>query len=338
MKPQREPQEVLRFRSRPGHIVGPFLLHVRDTGSPETFSDITNTPTRNLEGVDILTKFVVDRKKRPELDAVPCPVCSPNAPKYLHGYLVYFPNELCIRAIGQECGKHIDAEFAKKAQALKTRERNDQTVANLESQLPRIPAMILEAQELTNRLNHQKQLWASFRRKCPSIAQLLRSEMGLGVLSVAIRNTDHQRSFSSGKKDAQFTSVRIGSVVGNSFVKHDFKHDKDLRDTLPLLHGLDQGENPENIFLSICDLTTKEQTEIERAIVRAKKRISNAIRLLEDFRLFYAESNVDIINRWANEPTAPMNFKLEFHTGTRRLKVQSRENGTEYMDFFPDKM
>ena len=96
-------------RFRPAEsVVQLFLEHVRRTAEPETFPTISHSMPRADSRPIFLRRFDVDRKKRPNGDMAPCPICSPNDAKFLNnGYLVWYPDEGVIRAIGPECGDTV---------------------------------------------------------------------------------------------------------------------------------------------------------------------------------------------------------------------------------------
>ena len=105
--PSAESEAPYRFRPTEDEVAR-FLDHVRRTGQPETFPTICRTTPSALSRPVFLRKFSVERSRRPDGDEAPCPICSPNDPKYLHdAYLVWYPDEGVIRAIGPECGDSV---------------------------------------------------------------------------------------------------------------------------------------------------------------------------------------------------------------------------------------
>src|SRR5665213_3346598 len=104
---------VLRplFKTPPsGVVIGNFQTHVNATGSPETFAWISTTRPPAEGQLSVLGEFRAQKGKRLRGDYVPCPICSPTAPQYLHGLLIWCELTQAIYAIGMDCGHSLDRE------------------------------------------------------------------------------------------------------------------------------------------------------------------------------------------------------------------------------------
>jgi hypothetical protein len=76
------------FKDPPGqYFVQDFLAHVKKTGLPETFPGLHPGSIAKTERFLLLTRFEIDRRRRPAGNLAPCPMCQPN--KYLRGSLIY---------------------------------------------------------------------------------------------------------------------------------------------------------------------------------------------------------------------------------------------------------
>ena len=98
------------FASPPGEaIVATFRRHVADTGSPETFPQIsTARPPRDSEIVALYEPININKAKRPDRGMAPCPICSPHAGKYLNGgTLIWCESTEAIYAIGPDCSASL---------------------------------------------------------------------------------------------------------------------------------------------------------------------------------------------------------------------------------------
>jgi hypothetical protein len=98
----------VRFETPPSYLVDDFRLHVAETGQPETFPGITTTaPPKTGAVVPLWHPIRVPTERRPGRSAVPCPICSPNSPKWKSGgSLIWCEETLGIYAIGPDCYQH----------------------------------------------------------------------------------------------------------------------------------------------------------------------------------------------------------------------------------------
>lgn len=331
--PQRKIHEhrTYLWRAQPGpNDISEFKEHVRLTGCPETFYRITTSKAVSLDSSEILTGFQIDRKKRPERDEAPCPICSPAAPKFLSGYLVWFPNELVIRAIGKECGDRIDRGWNRRVQSFKLRQQQEQREEFIERELHQVPDLIRKIEAELARSCFHLAIWKEFKSKCPAIVQHLRGEMAKGFLTVTRkRNSNSGRSTTSSSGNSQFYEEKIGSVRGQAAVKAQFKHHKDLIETVSHLKAIDQGDDPEHVFLALCDMDTKTTKAVERVIKTARSKLSSATRIAEDFETFFTAETIETINLWATDQHSSLNFKLELTPSCQKLNVSSKEFGYE---------
>lgn len=180
---------TLKFKPSP-FDVELFKAHVRRTGCPETYTSISTSEPPSLIDAEILCEFQINKKKRPERDAAPCPICRPTAPKFLSGYLVWFPNEMCIRAVGKECGRKYYHKWGQAISAHKHREREARIEVFLEEELQLVPALSAELNSIHSVLENQRRIWAELRRKSPEVVEVLRAAMRFGYLTVHRKTRD----------------------------------------------------------------------------------------------------------------------------------------------------
>ncbi|GGX50169.1 hypothetical protein GCM10007385_18190 [Tateyamaria omphalii] len=326
--------DTVTLRDKPSpNMIASFKDHVRKTGQPETYSLITTKQAFDLDNAEILAEFQVDRKKREDLRAVPCPICSPTSPKYLAGYLVWFPQERVIRAIGRECGKRINEKWDREQYAFKKRQQQEAREEYLEANLHLLPNLLLDYSAELARADAQETVWLAMRRENPAIAQYLRSGMRSGYLSVSERlNSRSGIAMTTSAGASKFREVRIGFCVGQSFVASKNELAKKLKQQLEMLSLFDFGNEPNRCFLAICDMTTAEMEKAERAIKRSKVVLDQARSRLDDFESFFSSQNIDLINQWAGHPSSELNFQLEIANNGNRFKVRSHEFGYTEID------
>lgn len=83
-----------------------FQAHVKATAQPETFPNLsTSRPPDDGELVVLAFPISVDRGRRPDRLAIPCPVCSATTPKWLHrGSFIWCEATMAIYCVGPRCG------------------------------------------------------------------------------------------------------------------------------------------------------------------------------------------------------------------------------------------
>ena len=92
-----------RSKYRPEHLVQSFREHLKATGAPHLWDHHSNTKPEK-EGIEVLLPdFFVPREFRRN-GRIPCPICSPNAPKYFKGHLLWSPVNDTFHAVGHCCG------------------------------------------------------------------------------------------------------------------------------------------------------------------------------------------------------------------------------------------
>ena len=118
----------------------PFLHYVLHTGRPHLWEQHTHTkPPKDGDFVELVA-FEIPAQFHSEDYLAPCPICSPNAGKYFHGVLAWFPREGVLRAIGFECAaSHFGNAKANQARNERLmRERREATEYYLIDTLPKL--------------------------------------------------------------------------------------------------------------------------------------------------------------------------------------------------------
>ncbi len=147
----------------------------------------------------------------------PCPICSPNSPKFLHGgFLVWYPDEGVIRAIGPECGDTVlgGTLYAEALRDLELREHEEACVEFLRRNHHKLLQMVLALNAIRPATIEADRLYREFVRKAPAIQKELRkiNRAGGGTLKVTIvneRGEDEERPRGPrgfGKQDSDYDS------------------------------------------------------------------------------------------------------------------------------------
>ena len=181
-----------------------FLEHVRKTAEPETFATIDLSRPPAWSEPYVLTRFSVDRNKRPNKDMARCAVCSPENPKCLNDmYLIWYEREGLIRPVGPDCGDSIENGhmYAQARKAYDERLERQRLENFIERNLPKLPAMhaallelrpaIVEAERLHNKLRNENE-------DIPKqLREILHRERGLLTVNVRVKYEVEETSMAS---------------------------------------------------------------------------------------------------------------------------------------------
>jgi hypothetical protein len=82
------------------------MKFIADTGQPELIPALNHGAIPKDTKYSILRKVHIDRKKRPNRDMAPCPMCTKN--RFLHGSLVFLYELGVSTVIGHCCADQVD--------------------------------------------------------------------------------------------------------------------------------------------------------------------------------------------------------------------------------------
>lgn len=345
-------QSVGEYRSRPCEAeIARFLDHVRDTGEPESFPGICRSkPPKDSRPV-FLRRFDVDRKKRRDGQMAPCPICSPNDPKFLHeGYLVWYPDEAVIRAIGPECGDAVfgGTAYAEAKETFDREERERRAVEFLEKNLRKALAMIVALEAIRPAAIEADRLHVQLRRDAPNAQKTLRAVRAAGgALKVSIvteRDEDDEdriegpRGF--GKKDSEYDAYEevIGLLPDSTILNASLTARRDCRDIEDLIASIPRFDSEEAAFFWICDQSERLE-ELEAAVAILQDCSSRYVKLadrLDRFLQFFSPAVFDQLDRWGQHPDNSVYIEAGYDNGTFTLCHGRRYAEREEVRLRPD--
>lgn len=256
-----------------------------------------------------------------ERGLVPCPICSPHAPKYSKGCLVWFPEEKSTRAIGHCCAKRSFTNFVAAESKFNADNKLDRCVAFLESNLSDVGNLKKQLFQLIIRAGECQAIRAEFSNMAPDLVRVLRKIPKSGELLV-------DRELKSIDPNATTRNIRqrIGTLRGREVYSPHFNILATLRKTLNDLGDIpDLGDEIE-IFDRICDESSNPKTLFwwENSIKSAREGIKRSISSIESFHDFFTTKNINTLNTW---------FELS-HFGFRAEMRQNRMFiATEYGEY-----
>lgn len=113
------------FEYRPDHLVQDFKEHIRAFGEPHTWRHHTHEPPAPEGAEVLLANFVIPREFVRSKGLAPCPICSPNSPRYAKGHLIWSSVGGTLHAVGHCCGHKYfeDGSFGRGIADAKQREQ-----------------------------------------------------------------------------------------------------------------------------------------------------------------------------------------------------------------------
>lgn len=326
------------YREPPYHLRTGFVEHIKLTYSPETFPGLYWGRLSKNEPFEIIHQFAVDRKKRPEGDYIPCPMCRKRE-KFLEGSLVFIFARQCIAIIGHDCAsaevKH--AALSKKKQDDERRQHED----FLMSRLVHVPGMLRELQALEEIATEIEGIFHTFRTGAPTIQKALRQVRKAGgdyILTEMVDNPAAEFDERLPKKLAR--DYRFGHLRGDALVRASCKFLADIRRYQQWLLSFDGCDDEEKAMeATIGLLERKEAAKAVRYIGEAGRRTE---RLKLDMSLacsFFDEGHVEDMKEWARDPRQTHPFKVDRHLRQDGVavilsKAATKDDEREYARLF----
>lgn len=270
-----------RFDSAPHHLVDAFRLHVAETGQPETFPGISNDrPPSDGEVVALATGFGIDRRKRPQRDEAPCPICSRGKPKWIRdGSLIWCAETQAIYAIGPDCYRTLwtDGRMDVALNLLRRTQREHDNVKKLEAAIAAL---------------HSNRAWIERHLPLARRADSLHRE-------VARNAPNFRRSVSR-----QLKSGLTTQVLGVSFLRGTWRLEEKLRRAEKELAHFETraGADPTEWATQLSARVVEERLGEFRKALSAMDAVA---RYLNDLSQFLASANIKALAVWSSSAVIP---------------------------------
>lgn len=298
------------FETAPSpEFVEGFLLHVEQTGRPETYPGISTVRPTIIEGV----RFLTDRTKvvtslREGGEWCPCALCRPTSPKFQIGRLAYFPGEKTVCFVGADCAqKHMGDNYRQAEDLWQKQSRAARFIRiwpQLQARLPELEAFAAALLPVVRALE-------LMRGKLDADAPLFR-QGAYDALKWSQGMIHHDRDI--GVKDPSGKPVlqrfELGVVPGFDFLRRDFHPYSDLKR---------EREAIKNIAQPLPSLVDNEDPEaLDEINRRGRKALSvwkglNKLRdAAEESREFLSDKTLKLFADWfktAQSPWSELEFK-----------------------------
>jgi len=298
------------YREAPHHLRDPFIEHIKQTSQPETFPGLYWGSLLKDEPFEIIHTFAIDRKKRPEGDYIPCPMCQ-RREKFLEGSFVFIFKRQCIAIIGHDCAssevKH--AAFSKRKRDEERRQHEDFLMARL----MHVPGMLQKLQDLMPIASEIEGIFNSFKTGAPTIQKALRQVRRSGGDYILTELVDNEAALLNPRlpkkiaRDSHFGSLR-GEALGASkckFVTDLRRYEQWL---LPF-DGCDAEEKALEATIGLLD--RQEAAKAVQYIGEATRRIEGMTLEMATVLGFFSGKHIEELGAWARHHLQPMPFDVE---------------------------
>ena len=279
-----------------------FLEHVRATGAPESFPGLHPGPIAKTEQFMIVVPFDVDPKKRQSGDMAPCPMCRPN--KFLSGKLVWFPRLRAIAAIGHCCANRENSANAQREYVRRQEQQQDEDY--LLSVLPRVSGMMSAVADALPTARAAQDLYRKLKRS-QILHQQLRTIMNKqgGRLHLTERVRSAFSDAQAGSGELVERDVEFGRLQGGTALASSFKPVDELGEVRRLLSPYVDVLDEASAIDRVISFDGKERRQAAGDIRRAEKRLALTFSRIDDFRLFFSQTNIAKLNAWLESPLQP---------------------------------
>ncbi len=314
------------YKGFPGHERSAFINFLKAGGQSDDFAGLDFGPVPRALPFRKIADFEITRDKRIDRGMIPCAMCGPKE-KFLEGSLVWIEGRHSITLIGHCCA---DKENQRRAEE-EYLERMERTRAEdfLLACLPHTKAALAAIDQALAAAVEAERVKAAFSRKFPAAVQALKtvSKSG-GVLSHTERIKDQfDKVGPRGLGRLNTRTVTVGYLFGASALGSGFHPAKDLRVARTRIYAL-LCEESEEAALEVITSRYANSTDLKRAaklLLAAGKEFKNSLRLLQEFRSFFAESNFATINEWARHPLSDHRFNFEHRRFGTGIRISGKE-------------
>nr|CAD6417837.1 hypothetical protein REQ54_01757 [Rhizobium sp. Q54] len=298
------------FETRPDEAyVERWKDHISETGYPETFDNVSTVRPFDMAGVVVLSgELKVPIIRREDQALVPCPLCSPNSPKFGVGRQVYFPAEKTVLFIGHDCAKrHIGEDYVAADREYR-REAKAKRILDIWGELQRkAPDLRETAAKLLPVAAALEQARNEFGKQAGEFLHNMLSEHRFGSSGIT-ETVDTGLRDRKGKK--VYETIQIGTLVGHEFCEK-FSPATKLRAIIKSLEDLDHPlpdwrPGDEEGGERLDEILRRGRTAI--SAVNRMKTIRDHV---SDARRFLHVNNLKLFERWGELDSSPFD-RLDF--------------------------
>lgn len=310
------------FRERPlPMFVEGVREHIRATGQPETHPDLFHSTIDNKARFEILSRILINRRKRPRLDKAPCPMCT--ADKFLDGRLCWFPDLKVAAVIGHCCADHATNIEANKR--FRREEDRNYEESYLLAALPLVPQKLRHLEIMRGPALEARRLNRLIRKQAPALKDAIAfATQHDGRLLITV---EFQR-LQTGTGPAGFRpggmideTLDFGVLRGLPLFASRFQPEHDLDEIGRYLAPWCVGEDEEQVIAAICEMDDVQRHRAYTVLSDIDhRRIPRLTAKLSECAAFFDDANLARFDQWGQHPANPQRLSAR----TERVQGLSR--------------
>jgi hypothetical protein len=297
---------------------------IADTGQPELIPALEHGPIPKDTKYSILRKVHIDRKKRPNRDLAPCPMCTKN--RFLHGSLVFL-YELGVSAvIGHCCADHVDiAEREYKAWRLQYWQEDYLLAA-----LPYVAEKMETINQLRPFAEELQRIYRKIRRDASAFHGTLRNLKDRNNARISLfedveGDDDHDyvgpAGFTGGRSKRGAREIFFGALRGTTMAIRDYRPVVELDDVQRNLAVFDFARRGDPIVDFIAGLSARDRKVAVAALQIADKNFAKFEKRARDALEFFSRENITTLNEFGAHSLNPIPFSVELKSNGLRRNI-----------------
>jgi|GEM_PF-2801090 len=310
------------FEERPtDEYVEGWHQYISETGYPERFDYVSTSRPGDTDEVVLLSgELKVPTAKRGDHPLIPCPICSPDSPKFKIGRMAWFPQEKVVRFIGHDCAaKHFGENYRVADKRFKLENLCHRFQRMWAAAAPEMEALERYADKLAPIAKAVEFSRVHLDDNAPGFASFLLAELGRYDGQIYLKEDTGVRE----RGQIVFTDTLLGTVDGMVFVSRNFRPHQTLLAIREICADI-------KVPLPNWEVASGEDDAAHEIINRGRRAewMFRSIRKLrqdlEDARNFLRDTNLALLERWgrnAQSPFASLVFRRE--QGHRSISLRA---------------
>jgi len=287
-------------------------------GVPEQIYGLArNKPDLARDDHIIITNFIIEKKKRPGMEYIPCALCSDKHPKFLAGAILYSPNDGYLRLIGHVCAKKREnfgeLRYRRLQENLRQAEIDNAALDWLEANIEAVRPLVDMMEQLKIFATFTDSQQSHFFREVPLLSNLLISALRQnGHLTVQeLVSTERQRAIAETRlpfgpsAQSSYDTISVGELKGREFLNRPKrKRSQQIDGIIAALRKIPPG-SPQDAILTLIDRGGQPEINVTAGVVL--RAIKNAVVLVDkctDAGRFFSEENLATLAAWGSDPRA----------------------------------
>jgi hypothetical protein len=309
--------------------------HIRQTGTPESFPGVILKPLPlGARPELVLRNYTIDRSKREDGQYAPCAQCSPHAPKYLTGGVIWCPDGW-LRQFGCDCvekaigGAAFRTMNLERVQLEAEREADDFLLSNW-AWVSRLRDYVQEASVVAAALAENRDAidtkLRGWRSKVREAARSSDSQLVVSRRRRIERDESGERigprGF-GGSDGYETVQEAIGPFVGRIAVSASFDPAAWVQEVESLIPA-GCWDTADSAFEVTAGWSTAQRVERVRHLRDAASRTAIVSRKIEEGRQFFTAEALRRLGRWGGDREAALPFTVRMSTGEAVIQYDGK--------------